>query len=89
MTKSKRGGQRDTATESMVMPVLKDVLKKANNIDPKYIEEICMGNVMQPGAANTLCRMGQLMAGIPADTPLFAINRMCSSGLQAVMTVAN
>jgi len=46
MTKSKRGGQRDTATESMVQPVL------------KYVEEICMGNVLQPGAANTLCRMG-------------------------------
>jgi len=81
MTKSKKGGQRDTATETMVKVVLEDVLKKANNIQPKLIEEICIGNVLQPGAANSLCRMGQLMAGIPHDTPLFAINRMCSSGL--------
>jgi len=58
MTKSKRGGQRDTATESMIQPVLKDVLKKANNLEPKYVEEICIGNVLQPGAANTLARMG-------------------------------
>ena len=29
------------------------------------------------------------MAGIPYDTPYIAINRMCSSGLQAVITVAN
>ena len=81
MTKSKRGGQRDTATETMVKVVLEDVLKKANNIQPKLIEEICIGNVLQPGSANSLGSMGQLMAGIPHDTPYFAINRMCSSGL--------
>ena len=33
--------------------------------------------------------MGQFLAGIPHTTPLMAMNRQCSSGLQAVVTVAN
>ena len=45
MTKAYRGAQKNTAPEAMLMPVLKDVLKKANNLDPKLIEEVCIGNV--------------------------------------------
>lgn len=73
----------------MLVPVFKDVLKKANNLDPSKIEEIVIGNVLQPGGGNTTARMGQFMAGIPHTTPLIAINRMCSSGLQAVVSIAN
>ena len=89
MTRSKKGPQKDTAVEQMLVPVFKDVLKKANNLDPSKIEEIVIGNVLQPGGGNTTARMGQFMAGIPHTTPLIAINRMCSSGLQAVVSIAN
>lgn len=89
MTRSKKGPQKDTAVEQMLVPVFKDVLRKANNLDPKLVEEINIGNVLQPGGGNTTARMGQMIAGIPYTTPLIAINRMCSSGLQAVISVAN
>ena len=89
MTRWKKGAQKDTAPEAMLAPVLKDVLKKANNMDPSHIQEICIGNVLQPGAGSTTSRMGQFLAGIPHTTPLIGINRLCSSGLQAVATVAN
>lgn len=72
----------------MLAPVLKDVIKKAN-IDPKLVEEICIGNVLQPGAGSTSSRMAQFLAGIPETTPLYAIDRLCSSGLQAVANVFN
>jgi len=88
MTRAKKGPQRNTAPEAMLAPVLKDVLRKANNLDPKLVEEIAIGNVCQPGAGSTTSRMGQFLAGIPASTPLYGINRLCSSGLQAVMNVA-
>ena len=81
MTRSKKGPQKDTAVEQMLKPVFQDVLRKANNLDPKLVEEIVIGNVLQPGGGNTTARMGQLLAGIPYDVPLIAINRMCSSGL--------
>lgn len=57
MTKAKRGGQKDTPVELMLLPVFVDVLKKANNLNPKLINEICIGNVLQPGAGNTTARM--------------------------------
>lgn len=73
----------------MLLPVLQDVLKKANNIDPNLIGEVCIGNVLQPGAGAITSRIAQLLAGIPDSTPNFTINRQCSSGLQAVATIAN
>jgi acetyl-CoA acyltransferase 1 len=89
MTRAKKGPQKDTAPEAMLAPVLKDVLKKANNMDPKLVQEICIGNVLQPGAGSTSSRMAQFLAGIPNTTPLYAIDRLCSSGLQAVASIAN
>jgi acetyl-CoA acyltransferase 1 len=65
----------------MLKPVLEDVLKKANNLDPKLVQEICIGNVLQPGAGSTSSRMAQFLAGIPDSVPLFAVDRLCSSGL--------
>lgn len=89
VTRGKKGPQRNTGAEAMLLPVLQDAIKKANNIDPKLIEECCIGNVLMPGAGAIPSRMAQLMAGIPDSCPNFTINRQCSSGLQAVMTVVN
>ena len=89
MTRAKRGAQKDTAPEQMLAPVMKDVLKKANNFDPKNVQEICIGNVLQPGSGQVSSRMAQFLAGIPDTTPLYAINRLCSSGLQGVATIAS
>ena len=58
MTRAKKGAQKDTAPEAMLAPVLKDVLRKANNLDASHVEEVCIGNVMQPGAGATTSRMG-------------------------------
>lgn len=88
ITKSKRGAQKDTAPELMLQPVLQEVIKQAN-IDPALVEDVAIGNVLQPGAGATTSRMAMFLAGFPASTSLQAINRQCSSGLQAVMTIAN
>ena len=88
MTRAKKGPQKDTAPEAMLAPVLRDVIKKGN-VDPAQIQEICIGNVLQPGAGSTSSRMAQFLAGIPETTPLYAIDRLCSSGLQAVACIAN
>jgi acetyl-CoA acyltransferase 1 len=80
MTRAKKGNQRNTAPEAMLAPVMKDVVKKAG-IDAKLIDEICIGNVLQPGAGSTSSRMAQFLADIPDTTSLYAIDRLCSSGL--------
>lgn len=88
MTRAKKGPQRNTAPEAMLEPVMRDVLRKAN-LQGKDLGEICIGNVLQGGSGAGTGRMGQFFADIPASVPFYSINRMCSSGLQAVMNVAN
>lgn len=72
----------------MLAPVFKDVIRKGG-IKPEDVEEIAIGNVLQNGAGTATTRMAQFMAGIPSSTPQYAVNRLCSSGLQAVINVAN
>jgi acetyl-CoA acyltransferase 1 len=49
MTKAGRGAQKDTNTEEMLVPVLQSVIKQAN-IDPKLVDDVCIGSVLQNGA---------------------------------------
>jgi acetyl-CoA acyltransferase 1 len=88
MTKAGKGNFKDTAVELMLANVFKAVVEESK-IDPKEIEDIAVGNCLQPGAGATTARMGQLLAGIPETTSISAINRQCSSGLQSVMSIVN
>ena len=88
MTKSKRGPQKDTAPEIMLSVAFKGILA-GSGIDPKLIEDIQVGNCLQPGSGAITSRMAQFLAGIPETAALSAVNRQCSSGLQAVMNIAN
>lgn len=69
MTKAKRGAQKDTAPEAMLEPVLKAVIFQAG-IDPKLVEDVCIGNVLQPGAGAATSRMAMFLADIPETTTL-------------------
>ena len=88
LTKAKKGAQKDTPAEGMLLPVLKAVVEKSG-IDPKLIEDVAVGNVSYPGAAAMNARMAMFLAGYPETACLSTQNRFCSSGLQAVATIAN
>lgn len=88
MTKAKKGLFRDTGVEIMLSAVLKQVVEESK-IDAGKIEDICIGNVLAPGAGATTSRMGGFLSGIPDTAGLSAVNRQCSSGLQAVMNIVN
>lgn len=88
MTKAKRGPQRDTGLEAMLAPCLEAVAKQSG-IDKSVVEDICIGNVLASGSGCTNVRMAMFLAGYPETTCIQSINRMCSSGLQAVATIAN
>ena len=53
------------------------------------VDDIVIGSVLQSGAGSTNARMAGFLAGYPETTCVQGINRLCSSGLQAVATVAN
>ena len=88
MTKARRGPQANTAVEKM-MSVALDGVTKQSGVDPKLVDDICFGNVIVAGSAATHVRMAMFLAGYPETTTVHAINRLCSSGLQATATIAN
>lgn len=88
LTKSGRGGLKNTPPESLLLPVVKKVIE-ASRVDPAKIDDICVGNVLATGAAFMLARMSQMLAGVPYTTSLSTCNRLCSSGLQACANIAN
>ncbi len=57
-------------------------------INPGEIEEVIMGNVVSAGEGQAPARQAALGAGIPADIPAVTVNKVCGSGLEAVMLAA-
>ena len=57
-------------------------------IAPDAVEEVIFGNVVQAGEGQAPARQAQLASGIPASVSAVTINKMCGSGLKAVMLAA-
>ncbi|MDA1081971.1 MAG: acetyl-CoA C-acetyltransferase [Gemmatimonadetes bacterium] len=57
-------------------------------IDGAALDEVIMGNVVQGGEGQAPARQAAIRAGVPATVPAFAVNKVCGSGLQAVMLAA-
>ena len=57
-------------------------------IDPKDVEEVLMGNVVQAGVGQAPARQAAIYAGIPATVSATTINKVCGSGLKAAMSAA-
>jgi acetyl-CoA acyltransferase 1 len=64
-------------------------VRERTKIDPSLVEDICVGNVLQPSGGATTSRMAALYAGYPVETSCYTVNRQCASGLQAVVNIAN
>lgn len=67
--------------------VIKDVLKRAQ-IDPKLVDEVVLGCVGQVAEDAFVSRVAALNAGLPVESTAMTVNRLCSSGLQAIVTGA-
>src|SRR5687768_4622868 len=57
----------------------------AANVAPEKVQEVILGNVLQAGIGQAPARQAALAAGIPASVPAVTINKVCGSGLKAVM----
>lgn len=57
-------------------------------LDPSNIQEVYMGNVVQAGVGQAPARQAALGAGIPDTVPCTTINKVCASGMKAVMNAA-
>ncbi|XP_046293169.1 3-ketoacyl-CoA thiolase A, peroxisomal isoform X2 [Marmota monax] len=85
--KAGRGGFKDTTPDELLSAVLSAVLQDVK-LRPEQLGDISVGNVLQPGAGAIMARIAQFLSGIPETVPLSAVNRQCSSGLQALANIA-
>ncbi len=63
---------------------ISEAVKRAQ-ISPSDVEEVIMGNVLQAGQGQNPARQAAMGAGIPQETPAFTVNKVCASGLKAVI----
>jgi len=54
-------------------------------LDPQFVDEVIFGNVLTAGQGQAPARQAALLAGLPDKTECLTINKMCGSGLKAVM----
>lgn len=64
-----------------------EALRRAN-IEPDAVDEVIMGNVLTAGLGQNPARQAAIGAGIPNTVGAFTINKVCGSGLKAVMLAA-
>ncbi|KAF5015704.1 hypothetical protein F66182_12869, partial [Fusarium sp. NRRL 66182] len=87
LTKARKGGLKDTPLDDLLISLLTTVREKSN-LDPNLVEDVCVGNVLNPSAAY-LARSAVLAAGFPETTAASIASRFCSSGLLAIQQIAN
>jgi len=78
-------GVLSTVTASQLgAAAIKGALNKIN-LSPELIDEVIMGNVVQAGVGQAPARQAALLAGLPNKTIATTINKVCASGMKAVM----
>lgn len=83
------GSLAPVRTDDLAVIVLKELIRRNPTIDPAQIADVILGCANQAGEDNrNVARMAALMAGLPIDVPGETINRLCASGLSAVVNAA-
>jgi acetyl-CoA C-acetyltransferase len=81
------GGLAGLAASDLGATALTAAIARAG-IDAAALDEVIMGHVIQGGAGQATARQAALKAGVPGAVPAFSVNKVCGSGLQAVMLAA-
>lgn len=86
----KYGGALSTVRpDDLLARVIKVLLERNSTVDPIAIEDVIAGDANQAGEDNrNVARMALLLAGLPVSVPGSTVNRLCASGLEAIMNGA-
>jgi acetyl-CoA C-acetyltransferase len=68
--------------------VIKAALERAG-VTPEQVSDVVMGQVLTAGSGQNVARQASIKAGLPTAVPAMTINKVCGSGLKAVMLAAN
>ena len=78
------GALKDLSAADLGAIVIREAIARAG-IDAADIGDVIMGCVLQAGAGMNVARQAALKAGVPVEVPAETVNRVCGSGLQAVV----
>jgi acetyl-CoA C-acetyltransferase len=81
------GGLAPLAAPRLGALVIREAVRRAG-IAPAAVDEVIMGNVLQGGVGQAPGRQAAIHAGLPGAVPALTINKVCGSGLKAVMLAA-
>ena len=82
------GALKDVANTQLATTAVKAAMERAG-ISPDVVGHVVMGNVIPTDTKDAyLARVAAIDAGCPIETPAFNVNRLCGSGLQAIVSAA-
>ena len=81
------GSLKETPAVDLGTTVAKEVISRSG-IDAKQIDQVIVGNVLMAGQGMNPGRQVGINSGIPETSPALTLNRMCASGLQAIVSAA-
>ena len=83
------GALKDVPLAELASTAVKAALQ-SSQVDPERIGHVVMGNVIPTEPQDAyLARVAAINAGIPKETPAYNVNRLCGSGLQAIISAAH
>ena len=81
------GSLKDTPATDLGATVGKEVLSRAG-IEGDQVDQVIVGNILSAGQGMNPGRQVGIKSGLPVEVPGMTLNRMCGSGLQAVVSAA-
>jgi len=81
------GSLSSLSASTLGSTAIKGAMSKID-LDPGLVDEVFMGNVVQAGVGQAPARQAALSAGIPDTVPCTTVNKVCASGMKAVMFAA-
>jgi acetyl-CoA acyltransferase len=83
------GGLASVRPDDLAAHAIRELLARTPDLDPARIEDVYFGNANGAGEENrNVARMAGLLAGLPTSVPGVTVNRLCASGLEAVIQAA-
>src|SRR6266536_5215662 len=82
------GGLKDQPPTELAAAVVREAVARAG-IKPNEVGHVVFGNVIHTDAHDMyLARVAGIKGGLPVETPALTLNRLCGSGLQAIVSAA-
>jgi acetyl-CoA C-acetyltransferase len=82
------GALKDVPPTELAAQVVREAVKRAK-IDPKQVQQMVFGNVIHTEAKDMyFSRVASIKGGLPQETTALTVNRLCGSGLQAIISAA-